>query len=177
MQLDLFLKEDEILDDNYIDISGIGIDFGNKNKSIELITETSKRINNLPEGKYLLYKTGASNPRYLDRSDFPYILNTEAQRIISVTQTRDFYPVVGLYKKKCKKLTVTIHRLVAMAYIPNPLPKDKTQVDHINGDTYDYSIGNLRWASQSENEIYKKQKTKEKRETHSQTRLNFPTTT
>ena len=42
-----------------------------------------------------------------------------------------------------------VHRLVAMAFIPNPY--NKPQVDHINGDTHDNSINNLRWVTVKEN--------------------------
>lgn len=42
-----------------------------------------------------------------------------------------------------------VHRLVAMAFIPNPY--NKPQVDHINGDTHDNSINNLRWVTAKEN--------------------------
>lgn len=44
---------------------------------------------------------------------------------------------------------VRIHRAVASAFIPNP--ENKPQVDHINGDTADNRVCNLRWATQSEN--------------------------
>ena len=43
-----------------------------------------------------------------------------------------------------------MHRLVALAFIPNDDPK-KTIVDHINGNRCDYKITNLRWATNKEN--------------------------
>ena len=42
-----------------------------------------------------------------------------------------------------------VHRLVAQAFIPNPL--NKPNVDHIDGDTKNNNISNLRWVSQQEN--------------------------
>ena len=52
-------------------------------------------------------------------------------------------------KPKC----VRVHRLVAEHFIPNP--ENKPQVDHINRDTYDNRVENLRWVSNSENQLNK----------------------
>ena len=51
--------------------------------------------------------------------------------------------------KDGERRTIKIHRLVALAFIPNPdsLPV----VDHINGDRSDNRVENLRWVTHSEN--------------------------
>ena len=53
----------------------------------------------------------------------------------------------GKYKK------MYIHRLVALAYIPNP--ESKPQVDHIDGDNSNNIISNLRWCTNEENQNYR----------------------
>ena len=48
------------------------------------------------------------------------------------------------------RIHISIHRLVATAFIPNP-DSDRYEVNHINGNKEDYSIDNLEWTTHSEN--------------------------
>ena len=48
-----------------------------------------------------------------------------------------------------KKKNHRVHRLVAESFLLNP--DNLPEVDHINGDRQDNSVGNLRWASPSSN--------------------------
>ena len=58
------------------------------------------------------------------------------------------YMHVTLYKDG-KKKTSYVHRLLAIAFIPNP--ENKTDVDHINGVRDDNRLENLRWLTHKEN--------------------------
>lgn len=57
------------------------------------------------------------------------------------------YLTVDLYKDN-KSTKYTIHRLIAEAFIPNPL--NKPTVNHKDGNRINNSLDNLRWASYSE---------------------------
>lgn len=58
------------------------------------------------------------------------------------------YICYTLYKNDVPK-SIGAHRLVAIAFIPNPL--NKPQVNHINGIKTDNTIKNLEWVTNSEN--------------------------
>lgn len=48
-----------------------------------------------------------------------------------------------------KKKHFAIHRLVALAFIPNP--ENKPQIDHIDCNKSNNCVSNLRWCSNKEN--------------------------
>lgn len=58
------------------------------------------------------------------------------------------YYGVTLYKNG-KRNHISVHRLMCMTFIPNPL--NKPQVDHINGIKTDNRIENLHWVTSKEN--------------------------
>lgn len=58
------------------------------------------------------------------------------------------YPMVFLYNSQGCKMK-TIHRLLAVAFIPNP--ENKPDINHKNGVKTDFSLSNLEWCTKSEN--------------------------
>lgn len=75
---------------------------------------------------------------------------TNTWRNISICK-RGNYLFVVLYKDK-KRCQISVHRLVAKAFIPNP--ENKPQVNHINGNKHDNRASNLEWATSSENLLH-----------------------
>ena len=71
-------------------------------------------------------------------------------RIVKFQLTKDGYHqyLFSNGTNKPRKL-MRIHRVVAMAFIPNPL--NKPCIDHINTIRNDNRVENLRWCTQSEN--------------------------
>ncbi len=65
-----------------------------------------------------------------------------------ILKTSGKYLAVTLTHNK-KEKRFTIHRLLANAFITNP--KNKPQVNHIDGDKHNNKLANLEWCTASEN--------------------------
>jgi hypothetical protein len=59
------------------------------------------------------------------------------------------YLKVSLSNDDCKQVPCRLHRLLALAFLPNP--ENYPVIDHINGNKLDNSLSNLRWCSYSTN--------------------------
>ena len=66
----------------------------------------------------------------------------------------DGYLRVDVTSKDGKKARVALHRLVALAFVPNP--DNKPHVNHLNGDRADCRAENLQWATNSENQRHRR---------------------
>lgn len=72
------------------------------------------------------------------------------EKILKQTE-KDGYRMVRLWNERTgeKGVLIKTHRLVAIAFIPNP--EDKPYIDHINTIRDDNRIENLRWVTAKEN--------------------------
>lgn len=75
-------------------------------------------------------------------------LKNNAITPLSQATTIHGYKTVMLYNGKRKN--ITIHRLMAFTFIPNP--ENKATVNHIDGNKLNNSIENLEWATYKENQ-------------------------
>jgi hypothetical protein len=76
------------------------------------------------------------------------VVNTNSGKVLKPSLNENGYLYVSFWKDK-KGHSRTVHRLVATAYIPNPL--DKPFVNHLDANRGNPHRGNLEWCTQSEN--------------------------
>lgn len=93
------------------------------------------------DGKYTIFSNGAvqRNPSKFRRET------------MFLKPKKDNYFRVTFWNKAGHK-TFSIHRLVAIYFIPNP--NNLPWVNHIDGNTYNNDISNLEWCTPTENEIH-----------------------
>jgi len=88
--------------------------------------------------------------------DYPYvihpcgtILRIWKDMTKEIKKRKNTYMYVSLFKN-CNEKKFLVHRLLSIAFIPNP--ENKPEVDHINGVKVDNRLVNLKWATKSENQ-------------------------
>ncbi len=86
---------------------------------------------------------------YTDRK--PIVTTNRKERIMKQFLYKTGYLYTGLAKNRVKK-KYKIHRLVAMAFIPNP--ENKPMVNHIDGNPLNNRVENLEWCTNQENQIH-----------------------
>lgn len=102
------------------------------------------------EGLYEISNTGEVKSLKRKRrngSGFYY----QKEKILKQTFTTTGYKKVEL-SKEGKRKSLKVHRLVAIAFIPNPLNKE--EVNHIDGNKINNNVDNLEWVTSSENSIH-----------------------
>lgn len=79
------------------------------------------------------------------------VYSIKSQRVLNTQYTDGGYECITL-RVEGKTKTLKVHRLVALAFIPNP--ENKPQVNHIDGVKNNNHKDNLEWVSRSENILH-----------------------
>lgn len=80
------------------------------------------------------------------------VMNLKSGKVLKNKSNNHGYPYVALPKGDGKSKNMLVHRLVAQAFIPNPL--NLPEVNHRNEIKTDNDVNNLEWVSRSENVRY-----------------------
>lgn len=94
-----------------------------------------------------IWKTIIEYPNY-EVSNQGNVRNRVTGRVLKQCKVGG-YLKVGLREGKLKQKQITVHRLVACAFLPNP--DSKPCVNHIDGNKHNNQVDNLEWVSYSEN--------------------------
>lgn len=84
-------------------------------------------------------------------SNYGNVVSKKRKAIIRKTFIRNGYVAVVLFKDNVKK-TFSVHRLVAIAFLPNP--NNLQQVNHKDEDKTNNFVGNLEWCDIKYNVTY-----------------------
>lgn len=99
--------------------------------------------------EYKRKPTHISSEYEVDTEGNVYSMKFEKERKMNpFVNTQTGYHNLTL-RSKGVRYNVSVHRLVATAFLPNP--EDKPQVNHINGDKSDNRLVNLEWSTALEN--------------------------
>lgn len=85
-------------------------------------------------------------------SDDGYVRNDTTTKLLKQHTNNKGYLLVNLWRNN-KGYWKTVHRLLAIAFIPNP--NNYPQVNHKDGNKQNNRIDNLEWCTQSENQLHR----------------------
>lgn len=103
--------------------------------------------------KFLDYRKIPQYPRYGVTCDGKVCDYIEGKVVFDVptSRTSNYYHRLNLIGPGGKRVSVVVHRLVAMAWVVNPDPKTKLYVNHIDGWKNNNHFKNLEWVTTKEN--------------------------
>lgn len=94
-------------------------------------------------------------PEYEDKymvSNQGRVYSKGRKKILTMKRNHDGYSRIQIYSGNQKYTYVSAHRLIAIAFVPNPY--NKPFVNHKNGIKQDNRAENLEWVTQKENIIH-----------------------
>jgi hypothetical protein len=106
------------------------------------------------------WKTLDSFSKY-EISSFGNIRNKKSNYILTPT-LKSGYHIVGIINNENKTVSMKVHRLVALCFIPNLL--NKATVNHIDHNKINNNLSNLEWATTAEQNKHKRKPKKELQE-------------
>ena len=134
----LIISEAIIHETTNMTIEKLCDEYDNKQEKVNAV----KSLNTTPTTSQL-WETCKMNNNYLISTDYPHYIKRKNDDKVMKFRYNKGYVLVNLDSPQLH------HQVIAQQFIPNP---DKLkQVDHINHDTTDNRIDNLRWVSTSEN--------------------------
>lgn len=107
-----------------------------------------------------IWKSVKSSPNY-EVSNLGTVKNIKTGKILKVSTNNSGYKLVCLSNNNIRQ-TGYIHRLVAEAFIGTNLDTRICVVNHIDGDKNNNTVGNLEWATYTENAYHGKARLKVK---------------
>lgn len=114
-----------------------------------------KRVNEIKGfenfGAYSVTKDGRVFSHW-KRCAHKWEIAEQPYRELRQTTNRKGYLEVCLENQNTRK-HVRVHRLIALAFIPNP--EGKPQINHIDCNKQNNSVNNLEWVTNSENHLHK----------------------
>lgn len=96
----------------------------------------------------MIWKTIEGTNGEYQVSDTGLVRTTKTNRILRPAVSRHGYERVCLFKKD-RERRYRVHRLVAIAFIPNP--DNLPQVNHIDGNKRNNHVSNLEWVTSEQN--------------------------
>lgn len=90
---------------------------------------------------------------HFKRIDKEWVILPEPRRELKPTPNPKGYLKVSLGIGGNKHKSLSVHRLVALAFIPNP--DNKPQINHIDADKTNNNVENLEWVTGQENHRHK----------------------